>query len=587
MRTSWNLAKFFYSSLDDPRLTRDVVVMKRAYDAFSKKYSRDTSFTTNAGKLLAALVAYEKLFNIVGPAKPFLYVNYIKELDAENSAARAKLSALIQEMAPYENKIIFFSLRLGKISAVNQKKFLRDKRLAKYRYMLSKIFETARYDLSEAEEKILNLKSQPSHSLWVEGVEKVVNKQTVRFGARDIPINEAIGVVASLPTQEKRVALQRAIMEKLKVAGDFAESEMNAIVLNKKVSDDLRGFRNPWSATILNYQNSEDAILNLIGTVTRAFPISHRFYALKKKLLGLPTMTYADRSASLGRTKRKIPFPEAVERYDAVLEGIDRDYAKIFRRFLADGHVDVYPRVGKSGGAYCSSNLGSPTLVLLNHTDDFRSFMTLAHEMGHAIHVEMSKTQPPIYQGHTVSVAETASTLFEQLTFESIFETLSPKEQVVVLHDRINDDVSTIFRQIAFFNFEKDLHTSVRSRGSLSKEEMAALLSSHMKAYLGPAVSLDPSDGWFFIAVSHFRRFFYVYAYAYGQLVSKALAEEYKKDRTFGKRIRKFLEAGESKSPEQIFGDMGIDTTSPGLFARGLKSIERDIDRLERLTKQR
>ncbi len=587
MRTSWNLGKFFYSSPDDPRIAKDVAVMKRAYDAFSKKYSRDTSFTTNAGKLLAALVAYEKLLNIVGPAKPFLYVNYVKELDAENSVARAKLSALIQEMAPYENKIIFFSLRLGKISAVNQKKFLEDKRLAKYRYMLSKIFETARYDLSEAEEKILNLKSQPSHSLWVEGVEKVVNKQTVRFGAKDIPINEAIGLVASLPTQKKRVALQRAIMEKLKIAGDFAESEMNAIVLNKKVSDDLRGFKNPWSATILNYQNSEDAILNLIGTVTRAFPISHRFYTLKKKLLGLPTMTYADRSASLGRTKRKIPFPEAVKRYDAVLEGIDRDYAKIFRRFLADGHVDVYPKVGKSGGAYCSSNLGSPTLVLLNHTDDFRSFMTLAHEMGHAIHAEMSKTQPPIYQGHTISVAETASTLFEQLTFESIFETLSPKEQTVVLHDKINDDVSTIFRQIAFFNFEKDLHASVRSRGALSKKEMAALLSSHMKAYLGPAVSLDPSDGWFFIAVSHFRRFFYVYAYAYGQLVSKALVEEYKKDHSFGKRIRKFLEAGESKNPEQIFADMGIDTASPALFAKGLKSIERDIDRLEQLAKQR
>lgn len=587
MRTSWNLKKFFYSSLDDPRLAEDIAATKRAYDAFAKKFSKDTSFTKSVGKLRAALIEYEKFLGIVGPAKPFLYVNYVKELDGGNVKARAKSNALIQEIAPYENKAIFFSLRLGKIPASDQKRFLKDKRLAKYRYMLSKIFETAKYDLSEAEEKILNLKSQPSHSLWIEGVDRVVNKQTVPFEGKEIPINEAIGLVASLPTQVRRVALQRAVMEKLKVVGDFAESEMNAIILNKKISDDLRGFKNPWSATILNYQNSEKATLSLIDTVTTAFPVSHRFYALKKKLLGLSTLTYADRSASLGKTRKKIIFPEAAERYESVLRGIDQEYANILKRFLSDGHIDVYPKIGKSGGAYCSSNIGSPTLVLLNQTDDFRSFMTLAHEMGHAIHAEMSKTQPIIYQGHTISVAETASTLFEQLTFENIFETLSPKEQIIVLHDKINDDISTIFRQVAFFNFERELHASVRGKGALSKEEIAALLNTHMKAYLGPAVSLDESDGWFFIAVSHFRRFFYVYAYVYGQLVSKALVEKYRKDRAFGKQIRKFLEAGESKSPERIFKEIGVDTASPALFKEGLKSIERDIDRLERLAKQR
>lgn len=586
MRTTWNLRRFFYDSLDDPRIAKDVAAMKRAYDAFAGKYARDFSFAKSPRRLLAALRDYEKLLSRVGPAKPLLYFNYVKELDAENARARAKLAALLQEMAPHENKVLFFSLRLGKIPPAAQKKFLSDKRLAKYRYMLAKIFETAKYDLSEAEEKILNLKSLPSHSLWVEGVDRVVNKQTVPFGVKKIPLNEAMELVSTLPTQAKRRKLHRAILEKLDVAGDFAESEINAIVINKKISDDLRGFKNPWSATILNYQNSEKAILNLVEAVTRAFPLSHRFYKLKKKILGLSRMTYADRNASVGAAKKKISFPEAASRLKEVLEKIDPEYAAIFRRFLADGHVDVYPRVGKSGGAYCSSNIGSPTLVLLNHTDDFKSFMTLAHEMGHAIHAEMSKSQPLIYQGHTISVAETASTLFEQLTFESIFETLPPKEQAIVLHDKISDDISTIFRQIAFFNFEKELHAQIRGKGSLTKGEMAALLVKHMKAYLGPAVSLEESDGLFFIAVSHFRRFFYVYAYAYGQLVSKAMVEEYKKDRSFSEKIRKFLEAGESDSPERIFGGMGIDTTSPAIFAKGLRSIENDIARLERLVKR-
>lgn len=587
MKTGWNLSKFFYSSLTDPRIAKDIAAMKRAYDSFAKKYEKNDRYTKDAGKLLVALKDYEALLKQVGPMKPLMYFNYVKELDQSNTKAQAKLNALVQEMTPYENRILFFMLKVGKIAPALQKKFLGDKRLAKYRYMLEKTFENAKHDLSEAEEKILNLKSMPSHSMWIEGVERVVNKQVVAWKGKKIPINEAISMVSSLPKQKDRVALSDAVMDALAFAGEFAESEMNAIVTNKKVSDDLRGFKNPWSATILGYQNSEDAILNLVDTVTKAFPISHRFYQLKKKLLKVPALRYADRSASIGSTTRKIPFSEAVSMYEKVLAEVDTDYVGILRRFLRDGQIDVYPKVGKSGGAYCSSNIDSPTLVLLNHTDDFKSFMTLAHEMGHAIHAEMSKSQPLIYEGHTISVAETASTLFEQLTFEHIFEKLTPSEQIVALHDKINDDVSTIFRQIAFFNFEKDLHTQIRAKGALSKEEIGKLLNSHMAAYMGPAVKMTDRDGWFFIAVSHFRRFFYVYSYTYGQLISKALVEEYKKDKAFAGKIREFLEAGESKTPERIFGDIGIDTTKPALFKKGLQSIEKDIDRLEKLIKGR
>jgi oligoendopeptidase F len=173
-------------------------------------------------------------------------------------------------------------------------------------------------------------------------------------------------------------------------------------VTDKKISDDLRGFKNPWSATILGYQNDEKAIIALVDAVTEAFDISHRFYKVKAKLMGVKSLSYADRSAPIGKNKTKIPFSEAVSRYRAVLAGIDPEYVGILDRFLKDGQIDVYPKAGKSGGAYCSSNIDSPTMVLLNHTDDFKSFMTLAHEMGHAIHAEMSKKQPLFYQGHTI-----------------------------------------------------------------------------------------------------------------------------------------------------------------------------------------
>jgi oligoendopeptidase F len=192
-----------------------------------------------------------------------------------------------------------------------------------------------------------------------------------------------------------------------------------------------------------------------------------------------------------------------------------------------------------------------------------------------------------MYQDYSTSVAETASTFFEAITFEKILAGLSDEEKITALHDKINDDVSTIFRQIAFFNFELELHTTVRAKGFVAKEEIAKMLNRHMENYLGPAFKLKDLDGYFFVQVSHFRRFFYVYSYAFGQLISKALFERYKKDPTYFAKIEQFLRAGGSDTPENIFKKIGINLKDPAFYELGLKSIEADIARLEKLVAEK
>ena len=375
-------------------------------------------------------------------------------------------------------------------------------------------------------------------------------------------------------------------MEKLQSISNFAESELNAVVLNKKINDELRGFKHPYSATILGYENDEKSVLNLVQTVTGNFPIAQRFYRLKAKMMGLSTLSYADRAAQVGKVHKKISFEKACVMLGEVLESIDTEYKDIFERMIERGQIDVYPKKGKSGGAYCSHGIELPTMVLLNHTDDMRSFTTLAHEMGHAIHSEMSKSQSPLYEGYSTAVAETASTFFEQLAFEELFKKLTDQEKITALHDKINDDVSTIFRQITFFNFELELHSLIREKGSLSHQEIASLLNKHTAAYMGSSVKLEDIDGYFFAEVSHFRRFFYVYSYAYGQLISKSLVRLYQKDLSYAGKIKEFLKAGGSKTPEQIFKDIGIDVMRPSFFEEGLKGIEEDIKKLERLVRK-
>jgi oligoendopeptidase F len=205
--------------------------------------------------------------------------------------------------------------------------------------------------------------------------------------------------------------------------------------------------------------------------------------------------------------------------------------------------------------------------------------------MGHAFHTELSKPQGPIYSSYSFSLAETASTFFESLAFEEIVESLPEKQRVIALHNQIDDDISTIFRQVACFNFENDIHNIVRKNGYISKEELADLHNKNMKAYLGPVFKMNHDDGYSFVQWWHIRQFFYVYSYAYGQLVSKALLRRYKKDKGFIKSIEKFLSAGGKDTPENILKEIGIDVTSGQLFQEGIDQIAEDIKRLERLIK--
>lgn len=583
IKTEWNL-KLLYKSLNDPQLKRDIEKIKRGLEAFAKKYKKRTDYLKSDKALLKALGEYEKL-SCMSLASPSLFLWLNKELNSNDKKAHALLTKVDNELIEAHNKVLFFFLRIGKLDKKQQARFLKSKILEPYRYLLERAFLESKYTLSEAEEKIMSLKTIPSYQLWVDGVEKVINKQTVRFRGKNVPLSEARNKVSQLPSRERR-KLHDDVMDRLKSVGDFAESEINAIVLNKKIGDQLRGYKEPYSSTILGYENDEESIIGLVGTVTDHFKLSHRFYKLKAKLLGLKELHYADRSVSIGKLKTKFPFTKSAQIFYKLLTEIDQPYADMFEAFLKHGQIDVYPKVGKSGGAFCVGSVNNPTYILLNHTDSFNSFSTLAHETGHAIHSEMSKAQPVRYQGYTTSVAETASTLFESLAFERIFERLSEEEKIIALHDKIDGDIATIFRQIAFFNFEIDLHKQIREKGSLAKEEIAALLNTHTKAYLGPIFKLKELDGYFFVTVPHFRNFFYVYSYSYGQLISKVMAARFEADKTYRKEIREFLSAGCSKSPEQIFKDIGIDTTKPSFFKEGLKSVERDITRLEKLVRK-
>ncbi len=570
-----------YKSAKDPQIEKDMRAIESSCDAFAKKWGSDLSYIKDMKKLHSILSDWKKPEYVMLEPKPIVYFILSSHLDQQNTFFAGQITKLMSRFTSATNKILFFELTLGKIPEAVQKKILKDPAFAEFHYFLQRIWIEAKHRLSEPEEKILALKRTPAYELWVNANEKLIAGQSIMWKGKPVPFHKASGMIATLPSADRK-KLHGLIVAKMKEIAFLSEAELNAVCINKKIDDDLRGFAHPYSATFLDYENDESTVKNLVSATQKAYGVSHRLHALKARIMGVKQLHAYDLSMNLSARKQSFTFEQGVAIVRAALEKAHPVYLEIFDRFLSNGQIDVYSRVGKMGGGYCWSGVNRPTYVLLNWTDDLRSVMTLAHEMGHAIHGELSKKQGVLYEGHTTATAETASTLFESFTFEEIKRHLSGTDRQYAEYNYLQDANQTIFRQIACFLFEEEMHTRVRADGQISKEDLAKMMQRHLQAQIGPVCRYTEDDAYMFVRWSHLRLYFYTYAYAYGRLISQAMYDRYAKDPSFIEQINVFLSSGSIRSSEEIFKLIGIDVTHEDFWKEGLRSIDRAIVALEK-----
>jgi oligoendopeptidase F len=422
--------------------------------------------------------------------------------------------------------------------------------------------------------------------MWTSGNARLLNSQFIIWKNKKVSLPEARKMAVNSKSFDERYKIHGLINEALKSVAHFSEAEINAIVTNKKIDDELRNYSKPYHSTVRSYRNEIEVVETLVSVVTKSFSLSQKYYSLKKQLLRRKVLMYPDRAVKSSEVKVKFTFDASYKKLCEIFGKIDSKYPEILTRYFENGQYDVYPKIGKRGGAYCRFGRTNPVMVFLNHTDDFHSFGTYAHEMGHAFHSEFSRKQSKLYYQYSTALAETASTLFESIAFNEVLKDLPKSQQIAALESKLDDEMAKIFRQIACFNFESDIHESVRKNGFISKEELAKLHNKNMLDYLGKSFKLTEDDGYFFVEWSHLRYFFYVYSYAYGLLVSKALLGKYKADPSFWSKIEQFLSSGGNGSPEEILMNIGIDVKNPEFFKEGLKEVEADILLLEKLVKE-
>lgn len=585
VKTTWDFAQHYYSNETDPHIEIDIRAIEVAYTNFAKKFA-GKDFTSTSAKLLAALKAQDALIELPA-SKPILYFWYRQTLDASDQKAEQQINLISDRLTKAGNQTIFFTLALGKIPKATQKQYLKEVSLAPYHYLLAQTFETAKHNLTEAEEKIMSLKSAPAHSLWINGTDKIVNKRSITYKKQSMPLNEAIEKVSAIDPIE-RPKLWSVVRDELKSLAEIAENEMNAIVIDKKINDELRGYSKPYQATVQNYENDLTAVEALVESIsTKGFALSRKFYELKAKAHGVTSLPYASKYDPMGE-EIHIPFSDAADICRDVFYGVKNEYGEFFDEMLQGGNIDAYPRKNRSGGAFMSTDTNVPIFVFLNQVDTFKSLETLAHEMGHALHSRRSKAgQPARYQDYSTTTAETASTLFENLVFDSVYRQSDEATRFTLMHDRLTRDISTIQRQIAFFNFEREMHMLIRTQGAASKEELAALLVKQLRAHLGKGVDVADDDGYSFVYIGHFRAMFYVYSYAYGLLMSSLMSQNYIADKSYAQQIDTFLTSGGSNTVENIFKSIGINAHKLETFETSLAGLEKNINEFGRLLKKR
>ncbi|MCK9420798.1 MAG: M3 family oligoendopeptidase [Nitrospirae bacterium] len=591
-QTVWNLKPLF-SGDNDPRIEEKRKLVGKKSTAFINTWKDRTDYLEDPVILRQALDQYESWKRQYGTDGDEGYYFWLRtQQDQNDPKLKARFNKIEEFSKKLENESQFFYLRIARIKSELQKRFLEHEGLAKYRHFLERIFAESRYHLSEPEEKILNLKLATSSSNWTKMTAGFLSKEERPVIAEDgkrknMPFSEIVGLMNS---RKKRVrdTAAKAFNDILAKHVEVAESEINSVFANKKIDDELRGAPRPDTLRHVADDIESEVVDSLIEAVSKRFAIPARYYALKAKLLKVRKLAYHERNVEYGKVAGRYPYPRSANLVHTVLGKLDREFADIFAGFMENGQIDVFPKKGKDSGAFCIHHLMvQPTYILLNHTGKLHDVLTIAHELGHGINNELiKKKQHALDFGTPTSTAEVASTFMEDFVLDEVLHSADDELRLAIMMQKLNDDVSSIFRQVACYQFEQELHRDLREKGYLSKEEIGTLFRKHMTAYMGKAVlQSEGSENWW-VYWNHIRYFFYVYSYASGLLISKSLQHSVKKDPAFIHKVKEFLSAGLSDSPKNIFNRLGIDISDKRFWNKGLDEVENLLDETEQLAKR-
>jgi len=584
----WQLGDL-YAGTDAPALTADLNQAAADSAAFEERWKgrlTAAAETTGEAGLGAALRDYEALEQLPGRIMSFAGLTYFSDTsDPQNAKFYGDIQARLTDIS---SRLLFFPLELNRIDdAILDAAMERDVDAGYYRPWLTDLRMDRPYQLEDRIEQLFHEKSVTGHGAWNRLFDETMS--ALRFSVDDevLTLEPTLNRLLSADGAERKEAAAA-------LAATFGENLRtftlitNTLAKDKEISDRWRGFKDIADSRHLANRVEPEVVEALTNAVTAAYPrLSHRYYTMKAKWLGMEVMDYWDRNAPLPETPQAlIPWDTARDTVLNAYGTFDPRMADIARRFFDRDWIDAPVRPGKAPGAFCHPTVPSVhPYVLLNYMGKPRDVMTLAHELGHGVHQVLAGEQGALMAQTPLTLAETASVFGEMLTFRVLLErTADARERKAMLAQKVEDMINTVVRQIAFYQFERKVHTE-RREGELTAERIGELWLSVQSESLGPAIRISPGYETFWTYIPHFIHSpFYVYAYAFGDCLVNSLYAVYEKaDDGFQARYFDMLRAGGTKHYAELLAPFGLDASDPAFWDRGLSMISRLIDELETL----
>ncbi|MCT4610211.1 MAG: M3 family oligoendopeptidase [Pelagimonas sp.] len=577
----WDLSDL-YEGTDAPELKRDLDWLESACASFAADYEGKLD-TLDAAGLLDCVKRNEKIESIAGRIMSFAGLRYYQ---LTTDAERAKFLSDCQEsITNYTTPLVFFTLELNRLEDAHLDQRLSENAdLARYKPVFDRIRAMKPYQLSDEMEKFL-------HDLGVVGdawerlFDETIAGLTFEIDGEELNIEATLNFL----TEQDRSKREAAARELARVFADniktFARVH-NTQAKEKEIMDRWRGMPTPQTGRHLSNHVEPEVVDALRNAVVAAYPrLSHRYYELKRKWLGLDVMQVWDRNAPLPMEEdRIVDWEEARGIVMDAYNAFDPRMGELADPFFTKGWIDAEVKPGKAPGAFAHPTVTDVhPYVMLNYLGKPRDVMTLAHELGHGVHQVLAAGQGEMLSSTPLTLAETASVFGEMLTFQTMLDNAKDtRERKVLLAGKVEDMINTVVRQIAFYDFECKLHDARRG-GELTPDDINALWMSVQAESLGPAFDYMPGYETFWAYIPHFVHSpFYVYAYAFGDGLVNALYAAYQEQpEGFQDKYFDMLKAGGSKHHKELLAPFGLDASDPTFWDKGLSMIEGFIDQLE------
>ena len=582
----WNLADL-YPAIDAPDVIRDLDKLDADCAAFEAAYKgkiAEQAAAPNGGEWLAeAIRSYEAIDDLAGRLASFAGLAHAgNTVDAAISKFYGDVSERITAASTH---LLFFALELNRVDDGVIEKALAVPALNYYRPWIEDLRKDKPYQLEDRIEQLFHEKSVTGYSAWNRQFDQTISALRFKIGTKELAIEPTLTLLQDRAPAKRKAAAQ-ALAKTFKANERTFALITNTLAKDKEISDRWRGFQDIADSRHLANRVEREVVDALVASVRAAYPrLSHRYYKMKARWFKKKSLPYWDRNAPLPfSAASQIPWGDAKSTILKAYGEFSPQMASIAERFFSDRWIDAPVRPGKAPGAFSHPTTPSAhPYVLMNYQGKPRDVMTLAHELGHGVHQVLAAKNGALMAPTPLTLAETASVFGEMLTFKRLLaQTKNAKERQALLAGKVEDMINTVVRQIAFYTFERAVHTE-RRNGELTAEKIGQIWLSVQTESLGPAIEIKPGYETYWMYIPHFIHSpFYVYAYAFGDCLVNSLYAVYENaSEGFADRYLAMLSAGGTKHYSELLQPFGLDAKDPKFWDGGLSVIEGLIAELE------